>query len=180
MHDEETRRFIQHDKPDVKKLIDKRRYVDDIGDSKRKKEDCIALANNTDEVFSLVSLECKCWTFSGDDPDPKVSKDGASISVAGSPWFPKLDVFVVKVPALHFGKRRRGKLDANTKFFSGSTLEEMNSFCPNPLNRKQVTSKFASIWDMTGKLAPVLAEAKCLLSETVSATKDWSRQCLQS
>ena len=121
----------------------------------------------------MVNLKCKAWTFSGEDPDPKVSKDGISIGVAGSPWYPKLDYYVVKVPALHFGKRRRGILDPNTQFFSGSTIEEVDVFTPNPLNRKQVSSKFASIWDLTGKLGPILAEAKDLLSDTISATDDW-------
>ena len=49
----------------------------------------------------------------------------------------------------------------------------MDKFTPNPLNRKQVSSKFASIWDQTGKLGPVLAEAKDLLSDTIIATPDW-------
>ena len=166
--------IVEEEKPEVKKLIEKRRYVDDIGDSKESLEDCKRLASSSDEAFGMVNLKCKCWTFSGSNPDPKVSKDGVSIAVAGSPWYPKLDLFVVKVPALHFGKRRRGKLDANTSFFSGTSLEDMDSFCPNPMNRKQVTSKFSSIWDISGKLGPVLAEAKCLLSETVAQTTDWT------
>ena len=166
--------LIETDKPEVKKLIERRRYVDDVGDSKASLEECTNLANSSDEVFAMVNLKCKCWTVTAKDPDQKVSKDGVSISVAGSPWFPKLDVFVVKVPALHFGKRHRGKLDPNTVFFTGSTLDDMDKFCPRSLNRKQVASKFASIWDITGKLAPVLAEAKCLLSDTVALTADWT------
>ena len=164
---------IQHEKPDVKNLIEKKRYVDDLGDSKMTKQECVNLAKEADEVFAMVNLNCKSWTFSGEDPDQKISKDGVSIGVAGSPWYPKLDFYIVKVPALHFGKRRRGRLDPNTKFFSGNTIEDVDQFTPNPLNRKQVSSKFASIWDLTGKLGPVLAEAKDLLSDTITATPDW-------
>ena len=166
--------IIEADKPNVKKLIEKRRYVDDLGDSKAVREDCIQLAQDADQTFSMVNLKCKCWTYSGEDPDAKVSKDGVSISIAGSPWYPKLDLFVVRVPALHFGKRRRGRLDPKTQFFTGTCMEEIDEFCPRQLNRKQVTSKFASIWDLTRKLGPILAEAKMLLSETVSATPDWT------
>ena len=36
-----------------------------------------------------------------------------------------------------------------------------------------VASKFASIFDLSGKLGPVLAEAKDLLRDTVEATADW-------
>ena len=167
-------KLVESDCPEVSKLIERRRYVDDIGDSKASLEDCKELARKADETFDKVSLKCKCWTFSSEDPDPKVSKDGSSISVAGSPWYPKLDVFIVRVPPLHFGKRRRGRLDKNTKFFDGTTLEEMEAFCPRNLNRKQVTSKFASIWDITGKLGPILSEAKQLLSITVASTPDWT------
>ena len=167
-------KVVESEKPDVTKLINKRRYVDDIGDSKASRDECIKLIKDSDETFSMVSLTCKSWTVSGQDPDPKVSKDGISIGVAGSPWYPKLDVYEVKVPVLHFGKRRRGKLDPNTKFFEGSTLKDMDEFTPNPLNRKQVTSKYASIWDITGKFGPILAEAKDLLRQTVISTADWN------
>ena len=165
---------VETEMPDVKNLIEKKRYVDDIADSRASMEACLKLANEADKAFSMVSLNCKSWTISGQDPDPKVSKDGCSIGVAGATWFPKLDVYTVKVPALHFGKRRRGKLDPNTKFFTGQTLEDMESFTPNPLTRKQVASKYASIWDITGKLGPVLAEAKDLLRQTVINTADWN------
>ena len=83
---------IQSEKPEVKKLIESRRYVDDIGDSKSTGDDCKKLAASADEAFDMVGLKCKCWTFSGEDPDLKVSKDGISVSVAGSPWYPKLDI----------------------------------------------------------------------------------------
>ena len=116
--------------PKVKEMIEDKRYVDDLGDSKETKEECVKLAKEADEVFDMVGLTCKAWTFSGEDPDPKVSKDGVSISLAGSPWFPKLDCYIVKVPLLHFGKRRRGRLDPNTKFFTGDTLEEVDLFTP--------------------------------------------------
>ena len=71
-----------------------------------------------------------------------------------------MDVYEVRIPPLHFGKRKRGRLDPKTKFFTGSTLEEIDEFVPKTLNRKQATSKFASIWDITGKLGPMLAEAE--------------------
>ena len=82
---------IQDKSPEVKKLIERRRYVDDIGDSKAHIADCRNLAWKADEDFALVGLTCKCWTFSGEDPDMKVSRDGVSVSVAGCQWFPKLD-----------------------------------------------------------------------------------------
>ena len=80
----------------------------------------VQLVQNADETFSLFNLKCKAWTYSGEDPDPKVSKDGVSIGVGGFKWFPKLDVFEVKIPKLHFGKKIRGRL--KWEFQSSSVL----------------------------------------------------------
>ena len=164
---------VKDTKPEVKKLIDEKRFCDDLGDSKATKEECVKLADDADEVFSMVDLTCKSWNFSGQDPDMKVSKDGVSIGVAGFQWFPKLDFYIVKIPPLHFGYKRRGKLAEGTKLFSGQ-LQSMDEFVPRKLNRKMVSSKFASIFDMTGKLGPVLAEAKDILRDTIIATADWT------
>ena len=165
-------KLIKDDKPAVKTLIDDRMYVDDAGESKSTKEECLQLAKDADEVFALVGLHCKSWNFSGQDPDEKVSKDGVSLGVGGFKWFPKLDVFELKIPQLHFGKRRRGKLREDTKFFTGDE-SELDQFVPQSLSRRMVTSKFASIFDPTGKLGPILGEAKELLRDTIEATSDW-------
>ena len=164
--------LVGDEKPNVKKLIEDRMYVDDAGDSKETKEECKKLADEADEVFSRVNLKCKAWTYSGEDPDSKVSKDGATLSIGGFKWFPKLDFYELKVPHLHFGKKRRGRLREDTRFFSGLE-KEINEFVPKKLSRRHVTSKFASIFDSCGKLGPVLSEAKDLLRDTLEATADW-------
>ena len=164
--------LVKDEKPNVQKLIEERMYVDDAGDSKFSKEECIKLAADADEVFARVGLKCKSWSFSGENPDDKVSKDGVSIGIGGFNWFPKLDFYELKIPSLHFGKKRRGKLREDTKFFSGAE-EELDQFVPEKLSRRMVASKFASIFDLSGKLGPVLAEAKDLLRDTVEATADW-------
>ena len=166
--------LIKDSKPSVKTLIEDRMYVDDAGESKSSLEECQQLAKDSDEVFSLVNLNCKSWNFSGRDPDEKVSKDGVSLGVGGFRWFPKLDVFELKIPLLHFGKKRRGKLREDTKFFSGE-VSELDKFVPKVLSRRMVTSKFASIFDPTGKLGPILSEAKELLRDTIEATSDWDQ-----
>ena len=137
-------KVVEEEKPDVSSLIENRMYVDDAGDSKATEEERRQLVQNADETFSLFNLKCKAWTYSGEDPDPKVSKDGVSIGVGGFKWFPKLDVFEVKIPKLHFGKKIRGRLKEGTEFFSGIP-EEINDFVPKSLTRRMVTSKYASI-----------------------------------
>ena len=81
-------------------------------------------------------------------------------------------MYEVKVLLLHFGKRKRGKLREDTQFFTGDP-EQINSFVPKKLTRRHVTSKYASIFDPTGKLGPALADTKDLLRETIEATDGW-------
>ena len=85
------------------------------------------------------------------------------IGVAGSTWCSKLDVFIVKLPPLHFARHCREDLDLCTKFFTVEALDDIDSFMPNPLSRKKVALKYMRIWDITGKLGPVPADAKHLL-----------------
>ena len=102
--------------------------------------------------------------------------DGLSVLVGGLQWFPEMDSVSVRIPSLHFGKRRRGKLDKNTAFFSATGSPEdlinLGNFCP-PLTRRICASKSASIFDILGLLSPILAGIKVLMSETVKATSSW-------
>ena len=94
-------------------------YVDDLANSNSTIMSCIDHAKRADELFATVSLECKGWTFTGEDPPERVTKDGLSLGVAGLRWIPKVEAVQVKIPVLHFGSRRRGKLDDKTTFFYG-------------------------------------------------------------
>ena len=76
---------IQENSPHVKNLIEKRRYVDDIGDSKSCKEQCIQLAEAADRDFSLVGLTCKCWDVQWTGSGYQSLK-GWSLGI--SSWFP--------------------------------------------------------------------------------------------
>ena len=104
-------------------------YVDDLGDSKPTIKSCIDLAKRADELFATVGLECKGWTYTGEDPPERVTKDGLSLGVAGLRWIPKVDAVQVKVPVLHFGSRRRGKLDDKTIFFDGKFADLEKCSC---------------------------------------------------
>ena len=126
-------------------LLEHSTYVDDMGESKTNLEDCINLTVAADRVFNEVGLKCKMWTVSGSNPSEIVSQDGLRVLVAGQEWFPKMDFVAVKIPPLHFGKVRRGKVDKDTKFFVSSgdpkfDFDALKKFCP-PLTRKCVPLK---------------------------------------
>ena len=78
----------------------------------------------------------------------------------------------LKIPKLHFGKSCRGRLAESVKLFEGNK-EEIDSFVPNPLSRRQAASKLASLCNLLGKLAPIMNGLKLDLRETFQRTDSW-------
>ena len=115
------------------------------------------MLKDTDEALASIGCEIKDWTINGEDPSDKVSKDGVSLDVGGMIWYPKLDIVVVKIPLLHFGKVSRGRIKPGTKFFfQGGTVQDLDEFFPGKFSKRQATSKYASIYDPRQKLSPCL------------------------
>ena len=168
----------EEDYPEVATMI-REGYVDDMGESKQSSEEITKLMNDADTVFAQVNLKCKDWNRSGIKPSQISSADGASIYHGGFQFFPEVDAVYVKIPFLHFGKRRRGKVDENVEYFNSTgdlnDKERLDKFCPD-LTRRICASKSAAVFDITGLLAPVLSGVKCLMRETVRATKDWDEK----
>ena len=158
--------------PDVYNLIMKATYVDDIGDSKPTREECERIMEEADNTFDMVGLNVKGWTLKGTKPSDKVSKDGLTVGVGGFGWNSFLDSIEIKIPGLHFAQKKRGRLDKDTKIFSGS-FEELEDHVPKNLSRRQVASKYASIFDVLGKFGPILIAAKVDLRATFKRTEDW-------
>ena len=174
--------YIRDKLPEVAALLEDCRYVDDEGESKSTKEQCYVLIEQANEAFGQVNLVVKEWIVTGDVPSEKVSKDGVSVEVGGMKWFTVLDTLEVKIPPLHFGKKMRGRLSSKVKIFGGSglsvteLLSELNEFVPKKLSRRMVASKRASIFDLLGKLAPMLISSSILLRLTVKATQNWDTE----
>ena len=59
-----------------------------------------------------------------------------------------------------------------TEIFEGS-FEDLEKFIPNPLSRRQVVSKFCSLFDIFGKLTPVSAPMKLSVRTGTKETDDW-------
>ena len=159
--------YIREREPELALLLLMSRYVDDLQESKATQEECINLAKVADEVFASVGLECKAWTFSGLPPSPVISKDELSVGIFGVfAWYSEGDLVESKIPKLHFGKAKRGKLAKAVDFFEGHSEEDMDNFVPHPLTKRQAASKLASVWDLMGKLSPILVGMKQDLRDT--------------
>ena len=164
--------YIRDENPELALFLVLSRYVDDLMDSKATKERCVKMAMAADDLFAKVGLKCKAWTISGEPPSSIVTKDGLSVGAGGFRWFPEGDFLELLIPALHFGKARRGRLGDEVKIFD-STKDDMESFVPEKLTRRQVSSKLASLWDLMGHLSPIMNGLKLDLREVFHNTESW-------
>ena len=114
-----------------------------MGESKDSKDAINSLADDADKVLGELSVTLKAWSKTGVKPSTSASDDGVSVLVAGMQWFPEMDSISIRIPSLHFGKRRQGKLDKNTEFFNligdSEDIDRLEKFCPI-LTRRQPPS----------------------------------------
>ena len=165
---------VQEEEPEVAETLVDSRFVDDLGDSKEDDGEKLRdITGKADNLFAEVGLSCKGWTFSGSDPPEDVAEEGNTVSIGGLRWHPKVDMIEVVLPELHFSSKVRGRLPASTKVFKGTTLDAMNEFVPKHLTRRMIMSKNHSVFDLPGKLAPIMAGLKVDLSQAIKETLDW-------
>ena len=117
------------------------RFCDDLGSSDASKETLKKVTNDADDTFSQVGLECKGWSFSGEEPNPDVAEEGGLISIGGMKWHPMLDLLELQIPKLHFSRKLRGRLLVGTQMFEGSMMDDLEKFVPKKLTRRMVFSK---------------------------------------
>ena len=137
-----------------------------------------SLLKAADELFSSVGLSVKGWSKSRSQPHPDVTADGVSVDIGGMVWYPVTDTILVKTPALHFGKKQRGKLSAGTQIFDGN-FEDLKKFVRKPLTRREIVSKFSAWYDPFGKFTPLTAKMKLDVSRAMKLTSSWDDQVRQ-
>ena len=148
--------------PEVNQIIQNDIYVDDCITG----EDNINLAHQrADELERVIThgdFHLKGVTFSGSDPPENLTEDGTSIMVGGMIWHPKSDELSINIGELNFSKKRRGK----------KSPEAVN-IIPEKLTKRHCASKIAEIFDLTGKIAPVVASMKLDLHELSTRQLSW-------
>ena len=169
----EIAKHVKEEKPTVAKLLNDGRYVDNLLESTVTKEDAVRLAEDTTEVLNRLNLPTKGWSFTGEDPQPQETLDGISIDVNSMKWITVIDTVEVKIPPLHFGTKRRGRVVGVDLFESGGDFAKMDDFVPVKLTRRMIVSKRASLYDSLGKLEPIKAKLKLDERDVVLLTVGW-------
>ena len=165
---------LKDSNPKLADFLTECRFVDDINSSEPSKEDCDALQQAADAELGLLGVESKGWGRTGEHPSDDIAEDGV-MSVAGMSWRPNVDSLELKLGTLHFGKVSRGRLDPNAQTFDGkfATFKDMDTFVPQKLTKRMITSKFMGVFDLLGKLIPLTARMKKDLRKMIRATPTW-------
>ena len=145
----ETANLYKNEHPEVNEIVRNDIYVDD----------CLSEADSYDVVlqrsdeFSLVlgrvGSNLKGFTNSGSAPLKSLAVDAEYVKVAGTKWYPRSDQLQLDIGELNFSKKKRGRRE----------LTNMNGI-PNKLTRRDCVSKVSEIFDLTGKVTPIIAHMK--------------------
>ena len=96
----------------------------------------------------------------GKPPPSKMSLDGVHVGVGGAKWDPENDLISLDIQEVNFSKKNRGKKNV-----------ESVGVVPDKLTRKHCASRTGEIFDITGKVAPIIGTFKLGLHELTGTHK---------
>ena len=159
----ETARLSQATYPEVFEIISKDVYVDDCLSGEATEDLAFKRADEMEVVLNKGGFKLKGVTFSNHKPEEKLSKDGTTVNVAGMVWEPKGDFLSLDISELNFAKKCRGKKPASCD----------SKVIPSCLTRRHCVAKVAEIFDITGKVTPIVAAMKLDLRDLVNLQLGW-------
>ena len=151
--------------PDAHDAIQNDVYVDDCLSGAPNHDAAHQLADEVEMTVNRGGFELKGVAFSGEDPPPQLTDDGEMIHIAGLKWFVKSDQISLNIGEMNFAKKIRGKKPSQSFHI-----------IPKRLTRRHCASKVAEVFDLTGKITPLIAAMKIDLQTLVHLKLDWDDQ----
>ncbi|XP_066927641.1 uncharacterized protein [Clytia hemisphaerica] len=148
--------------PKVNNIVQKDIYVDDCVTGEKDLETAHRRADELELVLNRGGFQLKGIAFSREDPPSTLSDDGETIHVGGMRWLVKSDELALNVGELNFNKKIRGRKP-----------EQSIKGIPSNLTRRQCASKVAELFDLTGKVSPLIASMKIDLQDLVQRQLNW-------
>ena len=143
-----TASLLEDKFPKAAAVIKKDTYVDDLLSGDRSMNEAKDLAEDVKVVLLHGGFKLKGITYSGEDPPENLTEDGKTVKTVGWKWWSMDDEIQLCVGDLAFEKIRKWKAD----------VAEL--VIPENLTRTQCHSKVAQIFDLTGKVAPLVGGMK--------------------
>ena len=141
-------------------------YMDDIIATFYNIEECKNVAEQLEKTLSFGSMKVKDFTFSGEAPTEKVSKDGETVGVVGYTWFPEADKMSLDIKPLFLGKVKRGKIP---ELVTGDVKTALGE----KFTKRTLVSKCAGVFDPLGLVTPFTAKLKLDLSVITKLKVGW-------
>ena len=158
----EIARLSSEDFPRQNQIVQNDIYVDDCISGEDNLDLAQKVAEDLQNVLGKVGFHLKGVTYAGSDPPKHLSNDDLSINVAGMKWFPALDVLSLKIGDLNFGKKVRGKKSV-----------QLAGLIPDEFTRTDCAARVGEIFDLNGRVAPLIAEMKLDLRDLCKKGLDW-------
>ena len=144
-----TANKMKSEYPEAAKVINDDIYVDDCISGRGCWSDAMKLTDNLKIVLARGGFALKGFTFAGRKPPENLSDNSDSIKVAGMNWFPEKDVLQLCTGDMNFDKKKRGKKN-----------NEKRGIIPDKLTKRQCVGKVAEVFDLCGKVTPIIAGMK--------------------
>lgn len=101
--------ILEEDYPEVKQIIHKDAYVDDVITGEVDNVTAHIRADQLELVLNQGGFKLKGIAFSGQNPPETLSDNGETIFVGGMKWFTKSDELSLNISELNFARKSRGK-----------------------------------------------------------------------
>lgn len=150
------------DFPRESEVIHNDTYVDDTISGENSETERDLVTDGLIIVLDNAGFPLKGFTFSGFDPPEHLTKNGKSITVAGTIWYSKDDLLSLDISCLNFSKKRRGKKS-----------EESNNYIPEKFTRKNCAGRVGEVYDLLGRFTPITAGLKLDLNVLCRRGLDW-------
>ena len=147
-------------------VLKKKAYMDDIAASTATEEECRRVAADLEFTLAQGGMNVKAFTFSGHEPDEKVSADGETVGLIGYLWNPVRDTISLDIKELFFGKPKRGKLPEPVTGDIGEALKKK-------FTRRTLVGKTHGVFDPLGFATPLTAKFKLDLHDLCFRKLDW-------
>ena len=158
-----TARLSEKENPRVCEVVHDEFYMDDCFSGESTMEALHELATDLEAVLLKTGFKIKGYTFSGQPPPESLSKGKDYITVAGMQWYSEEDVIRFNLQGLNFVKKQRGK----------RIITDSSSVVPEKLTKRILCGKVGEIFDLTGKIAPIIAHMKLDLRKITSLQLGW-------
>ena len=148
--------------PEANQIIQNDVYVDDCLTGEVSRPVAHQRADELEVVLNRGGFALKGIAFSGEEPPQTLSDDGEMIHIAGLKWFVKSDEISLNISEMNFSKKVRGKKPSKA-----------SNIIPVNLTRRHCASKVSEIFDLSGKVSPLVASMKIDLQQLVHLNLDW-------